>query len=184
MLNTIFTFFKDNTYMSVTFIMSLISLSLSVYNWWYDFRHTKAKINVIFKECKFIGNVSGSPLSFHLIIENLSHLDVSISQMLLNIDEELYEFDSLPYHILKYESSEETKIHYSCGLPVTIPGLGACGDFFCIKLDEHENFAINSLFSKKVSIIVKTNRKFEGEFSINLNTKNTHVKSSATSYGS
>lgn len=146
-------------------IISVISLLLSLYNWWYNFIHTKAKINLIYKEHKLLAT-DGTPLCFNLIIENLSHLDVSISRMFLKVGKEIYEFDFLPYHVIKMNAPEETKIIYSSSLPITISGLGAFGGFLCIRTNKYQNFNIESLYTQKVSIIVHTNRKLKKSFII------------------
>lgn len=163
-LCTVLSWLKNN----FTTCIAVISLLISLYNWWFNFRHTKAKLNLIFKHCKIIRNQPGTPMSFHLIIENLSHLDVSISRMFLCVGDKRYEFDSLPYQIMKYTSPEETKLQYSSALPITIPGLGAYGGFFCVRLDDYKNFDISSFLSDKVSIFISTNRKFQKSFDIEL----------------
>lgn len=155
----------------ISLILSSISLAISIYNWWYDFKHTKAKIDLIFKECKFLDNVNGNPIAFHFIIENLSHLDVSISRMFLCVNDKRYEFDSLPCQILVYTSPQEERLKYSCGLPLNIPGLGACGDFFCIRLDDYNDLNVRKLFTSDVGVHIKTNRKFEHTFKIELSTQ-------------
>ena len=174
-LFTILNWLKNN----FTTCIALISLLISLYNWWYNFRHTKAKLNLIFKHCKLIHKQAGSPLSFHLIIENLSHLDVSISRMFLCVGDKRLEFDSLPYTILKYTSPEETKLQYSSALPITIPGLGAYGGFFCVRLDDYKNFDISSLSWDKVSIFITTNRKLQKSFKIDLKAENIKMYSYA-----
>lgn len=145
-------------------IILFTSFGLSAYNWWYNFYHTCAKINIIFKGCRYLENVFGRPLSFYLIIENLSHLDVSISRMILYVDNKCYEFDSLPYHIIKYESPIKDDIRYSGELPLTIHGLGARGDFFCIRLDDYYDLNYENLLNKEVGIYITTNRKFKKMF--------------------
>ena len=146
-------------------IIAVISLLLSLYNWWYDFRHTKAKINLIYKEHELM-NIYGTPLRFNLIIENLSHLDVSISRMFLKVGKEIYEFDFLPYHVIAMNAPEEAKIIYSSSLPITISGLGAFGGFLCIRTDNYPNFNMQSLYTQDVSVIVHTNRKLKKSFTI------------------
>ena len=159
----------------ISLAISLVSLGLSIYNWWYDFHHTCANINIIFKGCRYLENVSGRPLSFYLIIENLSHLDVSISRMILYVDNKCYEFDSLPYHIIKYESPIKNDIRYSGELPLTIHGLGARGDFFCIRLDDYDDLNYENLLNKEVGIYITTNRKFKKMFKFKITSDKTNI---------
>lgn len=156
-------FFKCNA----ALFISLLSLTISTYNWWYNFKHTKAKINLIYKEHKLI-DIPGYPLSFNLIIENISHLDVSISRMFLKVGGKKYEFDCLPNHVMELTAPDESKIIYSNSLPISISGLGAVGGFFCVRTAEYPNFKMQSLYDNTVSIIVCTNRKLIKSFNIDL----------------
>lgn len=158
-----------------TAIIALLALILSIYNWCYDFVHNKANINLIFKTCKLLENVSGKPLSFHLIIENRSHLDVSISRMFLIIGNTSYEFDSLPNYVMEFSSPHDIKHIFSKELPFKITGLGTFGGFFNVNTEENHNIVKNELFNEPISITIHTNRKLVKTFKIDINQANTHL---------
>ena len=95
--------------------------------------------------------------------------------MFLKVDTNVFEFDYLPYHIMKFNAPEETKLEYSSKLPISIPGLGAYGGFFCVRTDNYKNFDFSKLLSHKVSIMVITNRKLKKKFRIKLTNKNATI---------
>lgn len=158
-----------------TAVIALFALILSIYNWYYDFVHNKANINLIFKTCEHIDNVYGKPLSFYLIIENCSHLDVSISRMFLNIGDDSYEFDSLPNYVMEYSSPNDINHIFSKELPLKITGLGAVGGFFNVNTIEHNSFEKSLIFNNNVSITLHTNRKLKKTFKIDITHDNTHL---------
>ncbi len=158
-----------------TAVIALLALILSIYNWYYDFVHNKANINLIFKSCKHLGNVYGKPLSFYLTIENLSHLDVSISRMFLHIGDVSFEFDTLPNYVMEYSSPYDVNHIFSKELPLKITGLGAVGGFFNVNTKDFPLLEASQLFEKDVSITVHTNRKLVKTFKIDINKANTHL---------
>ena len=147
-------------------VAGIIGFFISIYNFLYNFRYNKAKVNLIYKGCHFLRNVSDMPLAFHLILENESHLDVSVSRMYLVIDGNKYEFTGLPHQVYFMKNGQSKEIIYSKELPVFIPGLGACGGHFCVDTFESPEIISNFQKSKNVKVLIKTNRKFKKTFPI------------------
>lgn len=142
---------------NITLTISAIALVISLYNWWYNFHHTKAKISFHLKS-SFCHNSPNAKLLFlFAIIDNRSHLDVSISNITLIIGKKHFAFEYLPHNLPEKLNGSFLK---SSGLPILISGLGSYGGYSCINLtDNPELIELLKNFDSEIKFVIATNRK-------------------------
>lgn len=126
-------FTKEN----ITFIIAILGFGLSVYNFTKDIIQNRFKIDLKLKAYVPVEYYSETQFMFKMCIENKSKLPVSISRIILHINSESFDFDSVPHpaysNIQRTGKKITNEIHIqTISVPQTIPGLGILGDFFYV----------------------------------------------------
>jgi len=141
---------------NISLFIAIAGFVLSIFNIIRQYYFNRAKINIIYRS-----HYCGGSVSFNLAIENCSQLDISISRMLLIVNNKEFEFLYLPKTIWTIThrtggvETDRKKID-SISFPQTIGGLGAVGGCFAVDVDKETC----GLFESPVAVALKvfTNR--------------------------
>lgn len=143
-----------------TFIFALVGFLLSVYNFLREWLQSRNRINLIYR-CHWTTDRHSTKLIFHLMLENKSKNDVSISRMFLVTEKEKIEFLYPPSSVLEFEERNrhgeiKANVINTVAIPFTINGLGVVGGYFKVRVSSE--CAKNYLNSGNAKILVHTNR--------------------------
>lgn len=121
---------RDN----ITLLIATAGFSLSLYNSIRSWFEGLNRINLIYKEHTAITREK-SFATFYLIFENKSKLPLSVSRLVLTINNNSFEFSFLPEQIWEFKTTIggetiDRRTILSEQLPFEISGLGCKGGYF------------------------------------------------------